>query len=145
MEEKRVIVSRMAQSPLSNMPPTVSTLSGQKIIIDPQLALFLQQMASKEFVAEDIVALTRTVYVHVLLRARQSSGGHRMSREMVLGMTGRVLTQMVGFYLDASDVADLLDETDASGSLNEPETDPNLDPMEARRKRLALAKQKSGG
>jgi len=135
----------MAQSPLSNAPPTVSTLSGNKIAIDPQLALFLQQMASKEFVAEDIVALARTVYVHVLLRARQSSGGHRMSRDLVLALTGRVLTQMVGFYLDAGDVADLLDEADGNGSAIEEDSDPNTDPMEARRKRLAAAKQKSGG
>jgi hypothetical protein len=120
-------------------------LSGNKIAIDPQLALFLQQMASKEFVAEDIVALARTVYVHVLLRARQSSGGHRMSRDLVLALTGRVLTQMVGFYLDASDVADLLDEADGNGSAIEEDSDPNTDPMEARRKRLAAAKQKSGG
>lgn len=134
----------MAQSPLSNPPPTVSTLSGNKIAIDPQLALFLQQMASKEFVAEDIVALARTVYVHVLLRARQSSGGHRMSRDMILGLTGRVLTQMVGFYLDASDVAELLDEADGTVTQGEEDSDPNTDPMEARRKRLAAAKQKSG-
>lgn len=127
-------------------PPTVnsvSTLSGTMIAIDPQLALFLQQMASKEFVAEDLVALTRTVYVHVLLRARQSSGGHRMSRELILGLTGRVLTQMVGFYLDAADVADLLDEADGGGPEEEPPS--NEDPMEARRRRLAAAKQKSGG
>ncbi|MCK6441629.1 hypothetical protein [Elstera cyanobacteriorum] len=130
-------------------PPTatsVSTLSGNMIAIDPQLALFLQQMASKEFVAEDLVALARTVYVHVLLRARQSAGGHRMSRELILGLTGRVLTQMVGFYLDAADVSDLLDEADgpASGG-GEEEAPSNDDPMEARRKRLAAAKQKSGG
>ncbi|WP_156995256.1 hypothetical protein [Elstera litoralis] len=137
----------MAQSPSSNAPPTVSTLSGNKIAIDPQLALFIQQMASKEFVAEDMVALARTVYVHVLLRARQSSEGHRMSRDLILGLTGRVLTQMVGFYLDASDVADLLDEADAPAAKGgeEAEADAPSDPMEARRKRLAAAKQKSGG
>ncbi len=129
----------MAQS-----PPTIATQSGNKLVIDPQLALFLQQMASREFVAEDIVALARTIYVHVLLRARQSSGGHRMSRDMILAFTGRVLTQMVGFYFDASDVADLLDEADAPPAQAE-EEDPNADPMEARRKRLAAAKQKSGG
>ncbi len=128
----------MAQS-----PPTIATQSGNKLVIDPQLALFLQQMASREFVAEDIVALARTIYVHVLLRARQSAGGHRMSRDMILALTGRVLTQMVGFYFDANDVADLLDETDAPAAQAE-EEDPNTDPMEARRKRLAAAKQKSG-
>jgi hypothetical protein len=52
---------------------------------------------------------------------------------------------MVGFYLDASDVADLLDEADGNGSAIEEDSDPNTDPMEARRKRLAAAKQKSGG
>ncbi len=133
----------MSPPPTAN---TVSTLSGNTIAIDPQLALFLQQMASKEFVAEDIVALARTVYVHVLLRARQSAGGHRMSRELILGLTGKVLTQMVGFYLDAADVSDLLDEADGTASEGgEEEAPSNEDPMEARRKRLAAAKQKSGG
>jgi hypothetical protein len=126
--------------------PTIPTQSGAKLAIDPQLSLFVQQMASSEFVAEDIVALTRTIYVHVLLRARQAAGGHRMSRDMVLGLTGRVLTQMVGFSLDAQDVTDLLDEANASsGPTDAEDADPNDDPMEARRKRLAAAKQKSGG
>lgn len=135
----------MAASAPASTPPSVSTLSGNAIPIDPQLALFLQQMASREFVAEDIVALARTVYVHVLLRARQSSGGHRMSRELILALTGRVLTQMVGFYLDANDVADLLDEADGSVTQASDETAGSDDPMEARRKRLAAAKQKTGG
>ncbi len=131
-------MQRMAQS-----SRTIAPESGPKLAIDPQLALFVQQMASREFVAEDIVALARTIYVHVLLRARQAAGGHRMSRDMILGLTGRVLTQMVGFSFDARDVADLLDEADAPpAQADAEEADPNADPMEARRKRLAAAKQK---
>ncbi len=68
-----------------------------------------------------------------------------MSRELILALTGRVLTQMVGFYLDARDVADLLDEADGSAAAAPDEAQGSSDPMEARRKRLAAAKQKTGG